>query len=53
MIETPTTQLNGVKEVDWELDDYQQKRLEELGLMKKEKPKHGEDPYDFVSWQNK
>jgi len=53
MIETPTTQLNGVKEVTWELDDYQKGRLEELGLMKKDKPTFGEDAYDYVSWQNK
>jgi hypothetical protein len=34
-------------DVEWELDDYQRKRLEELGLM--DKPKDDDDPYSLVS----
>ena len=34
-------------EVTWELDDYQRKRLEELGLM--DKPTNDDDPYSLVS----
>ena len=34
-------------DVEWELDDYQRKRLEELGLM--DKPKDNNDPYSLVS----
>ena len=34
-------------DVEWELDDYQRKRLEELGLM--DKPKDDNDPYSLVS----
>jgi len=53
MIETPTTALMKTQQIDWQLDDYQKKRLEELGLLNKPKHKYGEDAYDFVSWQNK
>ena len=34
-------------EVEWELDDYQRQRLEELGLM--DKQKDDDDPYSLVS----
>ena len=34
-------------DVEWELDDYQRQRLEELGLM--EKPQNDDDPYNLVS----
>lgn len=39
----PTYQSN----VEWELDDYQRQRLEELGLI--DKPKDDDDPYSLVA----
>ena len=34
-------------DVEWELDDYQRQRLEELGLI--DKPKDDNDPYSLVA----